>query len=657
MNRSDSPLPPPRELTDAEERAIDALLAEVYRPRGPDRDFTAELLSRLDAPAIPVRLADRPAAESASRHRAAVVTALTVAAAILVAVFFNLPQRDRLQVAGNAEEQVVDSSGSTAASGGPGPVDAGHAETSEEIAGNSPERPVREPVLLSGEPQAGEASGSASDSRDVARSEAAAAIDTHRSGPNSSAPNSPSGTSATLADFDRQFRQYWQAVGVTPAPQLDRQQWAARVGERFGVRLPIAEADDDTAVEAVAAAAFADSEAAAELAKRLLDRMFAGLPLEPDRRDAWVEEASQIVASGGPFDVWFSRRIADDSLAAQTTPEAARIAQWLSDRVLGCDARCAKCHDSPIDSRYAQRDFWSLAASLTAPDAESVFYELPDGRQQVASASVPLRWFGLRSGDAADEPVAAAAKPEIASLVVGNREFAKSLANHLWTIGFDMPLTAAASSPAAPPRDESLDRALEMLADRLLASNFDVRDAARWVIASDPMRRSMPPIFDGDNWRTADESTLAAAALAQRAFAARKPALPSLGADRLAMMMQSRGGGAPLTLQARDALLAQPRTVGPSARRPAERSGRNATPAEEHWWAQWIGDREGLRGGWLESIGDFDEQVRHAFYAIGQDSPGRRRLEAAREFVNSMQAADEDDNAAMRLFWILQNTD
>src|SRR5690606_30193664 len=151
---------------------------------------------------------------------------------------------------------------------------------------------------------------------------------------------------------------------------------------------------------------------------------------------------------------------------------------------------------------------------------QPVFYELEDGRQRVASPGVPQRWFGLQAQEEQSPPLA---PPEqLGDFIEGSPQIARTLANHLWTIGFGMPLVAASSSPMAPPRDDALERALAMLGDRLLSNQFDMRAAVQWVIACEPMRRDVPVALAGQQWLVADEATLAEASLAQRAFAAAK---------------------------------------------------------------------------------------------------------------------------------------
>src|SRR5690606_14526944 len=107
---------------------------------------------------------------------------------------------------------------------------------------------------------------------------------------------------------------------------------------------------------------------------------------------------------------------------------------------------------------------------------------------------------------------------------------------------------------------------------------------------------------------------------------AAKVPLPEASRSELLAMMQSRSGLIPATLVAPGSILAQPRPTSPlpPGTALALRSGSVPVPAgtpqvdpADYWWTQWLADRESLRGGWLQSIGDSDQQLRHAFYAAG----------------------------------------
>jgi hypothetical protein len=220
-------------------------------------------------------------------------------------------------------------------------------------------------------------------------------------------------------------------------------------------------------------------------------------------------------------------------------------------------------------------------------------------------------------------------------------------------------MVSPTSSPIAAPHDDALGRGLDMLADRLLATDFDIRAAADWVIRCDPMRRGLPEVFLQDRWQIASEEALAAASLAQRSFAAARAHWPMSSSRQLIAMMNSRSSGLPTTIATDRTVLAQPLLLAP-ARRPGiapTTTGPTQRPADEdYWWAQWLADREGLRGGWMESISDIEEQRRHAFYAAGYRDVAPEQIDIARQITGPSEGDEEARREAIaKLFWIIRN--
>jgi len=473
---------------------------------------------------------------------------------------------------------------------------------------------------------------------------------------------------AKLTDFNRQFAHYWQAMGVSPAPAIDDLAWRDRISARFGFQPTVSEDRRGTRN-----ALLLSAEQSRLLAERVVGQLATGLKHDVERTEQLVSTAALVIAEGGRFDRWLSDWVESEVVVgepiAAATSHSAAIGQWVAGRILGADVRCARCHDSPIDSRYNQHDYWSVAAMFAPPQSPPLFYELVDGRQRVAAPGTSLRWLGLPQADKGSARLET--RQELAVALVGNRQVARSLANHLWSIGFGTPLVSPASSPIAPPRDDSIQQALEMLSDRLIASDFDIRTALQWVIDCEPMKRGTPIELQNEAWQVADESKLAAASLAQRSFAAARSHWPSASPTQLLAMMESRSGRQPSKLEARDSVLAQPLTA-PVSLEPLKastgaqagtqtgtrgvKSGNQAAVDQDYWWTQWLADREGLRGGWMESIVDRDQQIRHAFYASGHTEVTARQL----QWVDSLfvavggEEASRNDTIA-KIYWIIQN--
>lgn len=670
---ANTPPQPQSPLSEADERALDALLLEALAPARQPRDFTAEILLRLDQQA-----ARRPSRDSAAppERSGGVVWAATAAIAALAAsLLVMLLSGDPALPPGDvAQQHPAVPSPPESAGGAPADVSSpapGNALAARPQAGESTgpaaatgKPPRRDPVLLSRDRQPELAV--AQEQPSIAAPAQPGATDAQVVPP---LPESPGGP-ASFADFNQQFVAYWQSVGVQPAPAIDDQQWQNRIAERFGWQ------PTEGSEQEVIQRAFAGRDASRALAERLVEQLVVGLEPSAERRQQLVDEATEVILSGGRFDHWLSTWVAEDAGVAPTPPAGTHdpilMGDWFASRIVGADVGCAKCHDSPIDSRYAQDDFWGLAALFLPDTGEPLFYELPDGRQRVATPSVPVRWFGPSEAAASpDAAEALASREELARRMIGSPRVARTLANHLWTIGFGMPLVSATSSPLAPPHDDSLEQALAMLSNRLMSANFDIRAAAQWVIASEPMKRDVPEVLGEQRWQDADEAKLAAASLAQRSFAAAKVTVPRADRSELLAMMQSRSGLIPATLTAPDSLLAQPLLRSPQppvqGAAPAEILPPAAPPTNQpqigqgelrdYWWSQWLADREALRGGWLNSIGDTDQQLLHAFYAAGYRDVDREQLERVETLLQATAASEQDRAETIaQIYWILQNS-
>jgi hypothetical protein len=173
------------------------------------------------------------------------------------------------------------------------------------------------------------------------------------------------------------------------------------------------------------------------------------------------------------------------------------------------------------------------------------------------------------------------------------------------------------------------------------------------------MRRGLPEVFLQDRWQIASEEALATASLAQRSFAAARAHWPMSSSRQLIAMMNSRSSGLPTTIATDRTVLAQPLLLAP-ARRPGiapTTTGPTQRPADEdYWWAQWLADREGLRGGWMESISDIEEQRRHAFYAAGYRDVAPEQIDIARQITGPSEGDEEARREAIaKLFWIIRN--
>lgn len=448
----------------------------------------------------------------------------------------------------------------------------------------------------------------------------------------------------SLKRFDESLSQYWTRIGVVPASEVDATTLANRVEERFGAKPRVAK--DSVVVEA----AFTDDSSCELLATRLVDGLFKAVPLMPDAKPRMILEATKVISAGGQFDELIATWMADPSLFNEQQPD--QLAQNLAINLLDADASCARCHDSPVDGRFAQHDYWSFASIFVPAEQPPLFYELEDGRQKVAEPHVPSSW--LKQNTNSDQVIAStepASVTAFAGSLRASQTLAGAIANRLWEIGFDSPLLARASTLLTPPRDEALQSAHRELTEWIIANRFDVRAAARFVVSTNAMRRGPSDLFLDNDWQLANEAALASATLSQRAFASSKVRLPSMNQEQLLAAFEARVGNIPRAIRSSETVLAQPSGSDPKAQ-DSTLKPTNPRP-DEMVWARWVADRTLLRDSWLHWIKNPTQRQLHAYYANGvtnaQEEP---------ELLQRLTAAADDkanaiENANDRLAWLL----
>ncbi len=641
MNPKPSRRPNRDPLCEADERAIDALIGEVqqFTPTPPDlteailrqlagQDWAQDNSSR-DA-SVPTISRALPRAESAitERRRRSVLISVVCAGAIAASALVLLSRWERApqngsQTASNAprppHDNPVRPSNPSLAEATPRSVDVVAANEVPAVAVAPKSRPREGLPLVRNQPAielSDAPENHSSEERVVANQQ----------------PVSMEG-SRRLTEFNQSLATYWSRLGVTPAALLNETELSSRVKDRFG-----------------ASPALASKEDCSQLASRLVERLLRDIPLQAEAREKMLDQATLAIENGDRFDELVSRWVADDSLLDRRKPE--QLAQGLATNLLGVDATCAHCHDSPVDGRFAQHDFWSLAAVFAPADRSQLFYELADGRQRIAEPRLPERWMGESANDQTSDLTDL--KIKFSKALVGNRALAGAIANRIWEVGFGAPLVSLASDPLAPPRDDALQTSHAMLTDAILASQFDIRVATRLVMASDAMQRGQSELFASGRWRVASEAAIIQESLAQRTFAAAAPSIGKTGRDHILAMMEARIGTSPRELGTSPAVLAQP-SISDTAPAPSAPTVEKPRP-EEYLWAQWIADRELLRDSWLHWIENQDQQQRHALYAANINSLNNEAELLKRLSAPSDNEAIAADNANDRLLWVLRKS-
>jgi len=628
-------------LSESDGRALDALLGEIQQLAPAPPDLTDAILRKLaqhdwnqdhlEQPALAPSLAQSRKQPEAvdKRHRRALLISVVATVAMAACVLMAL---SRWEYGSGVDNQVAkgESGKSLAGATKSKPLAADNAVIAEESKTETNSQPTQPALAKKTEPRQGvplvrsqssEPSGNALNP-ELPKDVAVAA-----------ARQGSVQEKQLMLRLNDSLTNYWARLGVTPAATISDSEFVSRVKERFGTSPALLTEDE-----------------CREFASRLVKRLMRDVPLENDAREKMMDQATVAIHQGERFDELISRWVADSSLFDTRKPEL--LSQGLGTNLLGVDAACAKCHDSPVDGRFAQHDYWSLASVFVPSDRPPLFYELADGRQRAAEARIPERWIG----ETASAPVARSTdlKQQFSQSILGNREVAASLANQIWDIGFGAPLVSRASDPIAPPRDDALQASHAVLTDAILGSSFDLRIAARMVIASDAMWRGSSELYATDRWRLAAEESIAKDALARRAFAASSPTNTRMNRENLVAMIESRIGNTPREIGSPDVVLAQPKVSNSGQLQELPKSEK--PQPEEYLWAEWIADRDLLRDSWLHWIKDLDEQQRHAFYAANLSPPAENAdwVERLRAPVDAQEGKAETAND--RLLWVLRKS-
>lgn len=171
-------------------------------------------------------------------------------------------------------------------------------------------------------------------------------------------------------------------------------------------------------------------------------------------------------------------------------PDEVRLAGRVTRAFLGVRIDCMECHDDKFGDRWKQKDFHQLAAffgdaemSLTGlRDKSSQEYEYRYLRQreaEVVPAVVPFRNDLL--------PATGNLRAQLAGWVTHpeNRAFARATVNRLWALLFNRPLIDPIDEI---PLDGPWPPAMEILADELIARDFDLRHVIRVIASSRAFR-------------------------------------------------------------------------------------------------------------------------------------------------------------------------
>ncbi|MEZ6089118.1 MAG: DUF1549 domain-containing protein [Pirellulaceae bacterium] len=339
---------------------------------------------------------------------------------------------------------------------------------------------------------------------------------------------------------------------------------------------------------------------------------------------------------------------------------------------LDLDASCARCHAHPLESRIAQRDYWGLNAIFQTGvhwrigpqgglqiaqqqgrdySKDAVFYEAEDGRQLVAT---PYVSFVLPENST--QEIRATNVHELASAIEHSERLARATVNGLWKLVYGNRLVGQASNPLSPPKDKAFQAASQLLADQLIAYDYDLGTAIGWIVSSRPMQLSSAiSILDPESV-TADNQQLTQADLQRQAFAAFNDRDDDWTFQELIAASVRLGSAGKESLIPPQNLLAQTGQDSSQAKPPEKSKAEqrdaalnrslSAASTDTSLPAQWMASFQGDNG--------FEHQVKHLFYMAGSFQPSEKQLEAA---VRLRRAAGSDGVALNQLWWAIRLSD
>jgi hypothetical protein len=193
-------------------------------------------------------------------------------------------------------------------------------------------------------------------------------------------------------------------------------------------------------------------------------------------------------------------------------PDEVKLAGRVSKAFLGVRLDCVECHDDFLGERWKQEDFHQLAAFFAEPEMSMTGVRDTVGREHrvryrgqveegVVEAVVPFHGELLPGEGRLRERLAAwVTHPD-------NRAFARAMVNRVWGLLLGRPLMEPVDSI---PLEGPFPAGMEVLADDLINSGFDLRRLIRVIAASRVFQLDSCSGDAGHPVTTEQESVLAA---------------------------------------------------------------------------------------------------------------------------------------------------
>lgn len=467
----------------------------------------------------------------------------------------------------------------------------------------------------------------------------------------------PRAVTLVSQQFESELVEYWNAIGIEPAAEAERDEVVARLAANLGVQLPAEAISDSEQLMSELARADVAGKIASRWIQQFTER---GLQrVDQQAREQLAEELAACLQGKQPFDQTMARWIdgrssqASAFYAAVSHGDSGAMVRRLAALTMNVDLRCTRCHDAKIEGTGSQQDYWSFAALLSRgvarnadgqvtvdPDpskTKPVFYELADGRQRLAEPAVASDWIGGSSEESVDTVAL------WANRLTGSEAMARGTVNSLWQLVHGQPLRGRVVDPITAPHNDSLDRIEDQLVQDLLSSQFNVGRTLSLIIASPATRRGVPDSLLPENALVVSEAERREAIEAVNAFAAALPRHTELSlAQRVDQAIRAIGGkldqdGRPFVAQLGDA--------------GAKPSG-DATVKNQPLAVDFPVRGESLPVQWLTLIDDEQSQIDHLGYLAGkEDLP-----QSVQDAITAMQADEEVSKELLlnRVWWLLR---
>ncbi|MEM9645479.1 MAG: hypothetical protein AAF989_10830 [Planctomycetota bacterium] len=472
---------------------------------------------------------------------------------------------------------------------------------------------------------------------------------------------------------ESRFAEYWQAVGVAPAPSREVKDKQQFLRAKLGFELSADQVGNPSALQTAFQSPRNSRRLAQRFLMRLTDRSFtaeSGSSFRPlvdsvARAFRGEQNLGSTLASWTSADHKQSKIFFD----AMRTGGRHGLVQRFASVTMNRDVQCLRCHDALIQSQGLQRNYWAFAGVLqhadsklvgpkTTPSPKTIFFDALDGRRVMTNTGVPLSWAVPDDVQPRDVEGFEFAKTDLKTwtdALPRSPGLARGVVNVLWKMVHDRPLQGSITDVDSAPHDATLDSIERALADDLLAHDFDVSRTLALIVASPVTDRSVPRSLSIENrWAVDSDDEQAHAA-----FAASKPTFPRWSiAQRMELILST--SGATLQPGARGSvILAQPVPRTASSQRPqgspARKENTDSRREIETRDFPILGgsgtDQNEYPVQWLRSIDTERSRLEHLCYLSGLTGVPKSVVEANEAMT---QGQIEEPLRLRRLWWMIR---